>query len=88
MLAFVSLVLKAIQLYQGLIIAAALITWVPNLYYSSVGRFLRKLTDPFVSLFDWIPVIYNMKLNAIVALFVLDLVQRGIVTLVVQLRVR
>lgn len=88
MLAFMSLVLTAIQLYQGLIIAAALMTWIPSLYHSSVGRFLRKVTDPVLNLFDFIPVVYNVRLNAIAAIFFLDLVQRGMVALAIQFRVR
>lgn len=86
--AFIRLLLEGIQLYQGLIVAAVLTTWVPDLYHSKLGRFLRKLTDPFLNLFDVLPVVYQMKMNAIVAIFVLDLVKRGILTIAFQLQVR
>ncbi len=45
----------AVSLYTALCFARILITWFPRAQYSSLGRFLSALCDPYLNLFGRLP---------------------------------
>ncbi|MDR1606275.1 MAG: YggT family protein [Streptococcaceae bacterium] len=68
---------RLITFYQWILIIYALMSWVPNLQNSQVGRLLGQLARPFLSLFDRFPLQFaGLDFTIIVALLALDVIQR------------
>jgi YggT family protein len=72
------------QIYWWMIIIYVLMSWVPNVRSSFIGEILGKLVEPYLSIFRrFIPPIGGMlDISPIVALFVLNFVQIGLMTIV------
>lgn len=72
------------QIYWWMIIIYVLMSWIPNVRASFIGEFLGKLVEPYLSIFRrFIPPIGGMlDISPIVALFVLNFVQLGLITVV------
>ena len=89
MLQVVGLLLQGLRLYQGLIVVAALMTWLPGASSSALGQVIRRFTQPYLSLFDrLIPSMGGLSFSAVAGVFVLELAQRGLITLAMGLGVR
>lgn len=72
--------IRLISLYQWVLIFYALGSWFPNARNSRLYQWIVKLAQPYMSIFDQlIPSFGGISFNVIIALFVLQLVQRGIV---------
>jgi len=71
------------QIYSWILIIYILMSWVPNVRESQVGVILGKISEPYLSIFRrFIPPIGGMlDISPIVALFVLQFVQGGILYL-------
>jgi len=71
------------QIYSWILIIYILMSWVPNVRESQVGVILGKIAEPYLSIFRrFIPPIGGMlDISPIVALFVLQFVQGGILYL-------
>lgn len=74
------LVYYLFQIYFYMILVYVLMSWLPNVRESFIGELLGKLVEPYLSPFRrFIPPIMGMiDISPIVALFVLNLAQRGV----------
>ncbi|MEJ8304265.1 YggT family protein [Saccharibacillus sacchari] len=74
----------AFQIYSWILIIYILMSWVPNVRESQVGVILGKIAEPYLSIFRrFIPPIGGMlDISPIVAFFVLQFVQRGVLYLI------
>jgi YggT family protein len=50
-LAILNIIQIILQVYGYLLIAAAVMSWIPDLTETQIGRLLIRLTDPYLSLF-------------------------------------
>lgn len=64
----------------------ALLSWFPGGYQSAIGRFLRKICEPYLSLFDRLNLtIGPIDLTIAVAIIVLNLASQGLTTMLVNI---
>lgn len=47
----VYILLRVVDIYSFILIAYALLSWVPNLYHSGLGRLLSRLVQPILQPF-------------------------------------
>ncbi|MFB4326470.1 YggT family protein [Paenibacillus sp. cl141a] len=75
-----SIVGTLFQIYFYMILVYVLMSWLPNVRESFVGELLGKLVEPYLAPFRrFIPPIMGMiDISPIIALFVLQLAQRGV----------
>ncbi|RJX17123.1 MAG: YggT family protein [Ammonifex sp.] len=67
----------AFWVYGALIIIRVVLSWVRHNPYQPALRFVYEVTDPYLNFFRrFIPPVGMIDLSPIVALFVLDLLQR------------
>ncbi len=80
------LILNVINVFKYILIARILLTWLPSInWYNQPFRFLRDVTDPVMAPFSrLIPPIGGLDLSPMLLFFALDLVQRGLVEMVVR----
>ncbi|MCZ8518789.1 MULTISPECIES: YggT family protein [Paenibacillus] len=73
-----------IQIYQYLLIAYVLLSWLPNARESFIGEFLGKLCEPYLGIFRrFIPPLGGMiDISPIVALIALQFVGQGIIAII------
>lgn len=66
-------------IYQFMIFAYILMSWIPSIQQSVVGEFLGKLVEPYLSIFRrFIPPIGMIDISPIVALFALRYICQGL----------
>lgn len=76
------LLIQAISIYQVILLAYAVMSWLPNARGSELWNIASKLTRPYLDIFDrFIPVIGGISFNVMIAIFVLQLVRNGIFTI-------
>jgi YggT family protein len=76
-----TIVYAAFQVYRYILIAYILMSWVPALQESAVGRFLEKVSEPYLGFFrKFIPPIGMIDISPIVGLFVLIFIEQGVYT--------
>lgn len=64
----------------------ALLSWFPGGYQSAIGRFLSKICEPYLSLFDRLNLtIGPIDLTIAVAIIVLNLASQGLTTILVNI---
>lgn len=69
------------QIYEYILIARILMSWVPDMERTSFGQFLYKITEPYLSIFRrFIPPFGMIDFSPIVALIALYLIQVGLNT--------
>jgi len=79
-LRFVSL---AFDIYSLMLIAYILMSWVPAAQNSSIGRLLANVCEPYLGIFRrFIPPIGMIDISPIVAIFVLNFIQRGVIIVI------
>ncbi len=62
----------AVSLYSTLCFFRIILTWIPSLNYSAVGKFLSSICDPYLNLFSRLPLRIGMiDFTAMVAIGVL-----------------
>ncbi|MGM1046510.1 YggT family protein [Paenibacillus uliginis N3/975] len=68
------------QIYFYMILVYVLMSWLPNVRESFIGELLGKFVEPYLAPFRrFIPPIMGMiDISPIIALFVLQLAQRGV----------
>lgn len=67
------------NIYYFCLIGYILMSWVPALQSSSIGRFLEKVCEPYLGFFRrFIPPIGMIDLSPIVGLIVLNLIESGL----------
>ncbi|MFC0361782.1 YggT family protein [Enterococcus canintestini] len=76
----------AVYFYSVLLMIYALLSWFPGGYQSAIGRFLRKICEPYLSLFDRLNLtIGPIDLTIAVAIIVLNLASQGLTTILVNI---
>ena len=74
----------AFTAYETLILIWAIMSWFPDARYSDLGRWVGRLVEPYVELFDrFIPPIGSVSLSAFAALAVLHLVRNFLLRLLI-----
>lgn len=85
----ITIIARGFQIYQWILIIFALLTWLPGASESAFGQLINRLARPYLDIFDRvIPPLGPISFNVIIALFVLNLIQRGVIWLLVQLVAR
>ncbi|MFV0559639.1 MAG: YggT family protein [Enterococcus sp.] len=73
-------------MYTVLLVIYALLSWFPGGYQSSFGRFLSKICEPYLSLFDRLNLrIGPIDLTIMVAVIVLNLASQAIITILLSI---
>ncbi|MDN5810114.1 MAG: YggT family protein, partial [Tetragenococcus koreensis] len=72
--------------YTILLIIYALLSWFPGGYDSAIGRFLRKICEPYLSLFDHLnlslgPVNFNIAFAIIVLQLAVQALSRIVIAI-------
>ncbi|MGX7129421.1 YggT family protein [Enterococcus wangshanyuanii] len=76
---FIYLLYKAVQIYSGLLIIYALLSWFPGAYESTFGRLIARICEPYLSLFDRLNLRIGMiGFNVMIAIIVLNLAAGGL----------
>ncbi|WP_317941728.1 YggT family protein [Sporosarcina saromensis] len=72
--------MNVIDIYSILLIIYILMSWVPSTRETTFGRFLGKITEPYLGFFrKFIPPIGMIDISPIVAIFVLNyLIRAGV----------
>lgn len=66
-------------IYRYMLIGYILMSWIPALQESAIGRFLEKACEPYLGFFrKFIPPIGMIDISPIVGLFVLYFIERGV----------
>lgn len=77
-------IMSTITVYQGVLVVYALMSWFPKARESALGDLVNRLARPYISFFDrFIPPIGGISFNVIIALFVLQLLERLIIRLLI-----
>jgi YggT family protein len=72
----------AFTVYQYMVIAYVLMSWVPQMRETAIGQLLERLVEPYLAPFRrFIPTLGFIDISPIVALFALYFAQIGLVTL-------
>jgi YggT family protein len=76
--------ISVLNIYKLILVARILLTWLPNInWYNQPFKFLRDVTDPVMAPFSrLVPAIGGIDFSPILLFFVLDLLQRGLVSMV------
>lgn len=73
---FLSLLILIINLYTWVLVIYALMSWIPQISSSVFGRFIRRIVEPYLHLFDGIPTrigIFDFKVFlGIIALILIE----------------
>ncbi|MCM3357023.1 MULTISPECIES: YggT family protein [unclassified Psychrobacillus] len=76
------LLAQLVQIYSFALIIYIFMSWVPNVKESTVGQFLGRICEPYLEPFrKIIPPIGMIDISPIVAIFVLNIAMRGIISL-------
>jgi len=72
-----------LNIYKYVLFARILLTWLPNInWYNQPFSFLRNVTDPVMEPFRRIiPPIGGLDISPILLFFLLDLLQRGLLSM-------
>jgi YggT family protein len=72
----------AFTVYQYMVIAYVLMSWVPQMRYTGIGQLLERLVEPYLAPFRrFIPPLGPIDISPIVALFALYFARYGLLTL-------
>ncbi|MFJ7738477.1 YggT family protein [Lysinibacillus sp. NPDC097287] len=79
MVEIMNLIAIAFYVYSLMLIAYILMSWVPAAQNSAVGRMLEKVCEPYLGIFrKFIPPIGMIDISPIVAIFLLNYIQKGL----------
>ena len=82
-LTVIDLVMTVFTVYQFMIFAYILMSWIPSLQASWFGEMLGKLVEPYLSIFrKFIPPIGMIDISPIVALFALRFIMNGVLVVI------
>ncbi|MGX7303411.1 YggT family protein [Enterococcus columbae] len=81
-----SLFSDAVYLYTTLLVIYALLSWFPGAYDSAFGRFLSKICEPYLSIFDRVKLHFGpVDFTILFAVIVLQLASQTIIRIVLFL---
>ncbi len=70
---------KFLEYYLYILFARLLLTWFPNInWMQQIVGFLSPITDPYLSLFRFVPPIGPIDLSPIIAIFALQFAMQGL----------
>lgn len=73
-------ILRLLDVYSVILIIYALMSWVPTLYGTWFGRIIVKVSRPYLSLFENLPLqFWGLDFSIVIAFIVLKFIQRFIV---------
>jgi len=76
----------AFSIYYFCLIGYILMSWIPALQDSAVGRFLETVCEPYLGIFrKFIPPIGMIDISPIIAIFVLRFLQQGVYIVVANI---
>ncbi|MFJ8066191.1 YggT family protein [Psychrobacillus sp. NPDC096426] len=79
MILFLSLLSQAVTIYTYALIVYILMSWVPSIQQSTIGVFLGRICEPYLSIFrKIIPPLGMIDISPIVAIFTLQLAMNGV----------
>jgi YggT family protein len=70
-----------INAYIMVIVVWCLLSWFPNARSTRLGEIVNRLVEPYMRWFDFIPPLGGVSFSPVVAIFVLYLVQDGLIFL-------
>ncbi|WP_082332655.1 YggT family protein [Lysinibacillus contaminans] len=86
MIQIINLIAIAFNVYSFMLIAYILMSWVPAAQNSSIGRMLEKMCEPYLGIFrKIIPPIGMIDISPIVAIFLLNFIQRGLFIVIAKI---
>jgi YggT family protein len=75
----------AFTVYQYMIIAYVLMSWVPQMRYTGIGQLLERLVEPYLAPFRrFIPTLGFIDISPIVALFALYFARYGLISILTK----
>lgn len=75
-LSYISL---AFTVYSYMLVGYVLMSWVPAVQDSAIGRFLKTVCEPYLGIFrKFIPPIGMLDISPIVAIFLLNFIKNGL----------
>ena len=79
MIQLINFINTAFYVYSLMLVAYILMSWVPAAQNSGIGRMLEKVCEPYLGIFrKFIPPIGMIDISPIVAIFLLNYIQRGL----------
>mgnify|MGYP003484236140 CR=1 FL=1 len=77
-----NIIIQVFMIYRFMLIGYILLSWIPAAQDSAVGRFLTTVCEPYLGIFRrFIPPVGMIDISPIVAIFVLNIAMRGIISL-------
>lgn len=77
-------VMWAFQIYTILLVIYILMSWVPSMRETKFGQFLAVIVEPYLGFFrKFIPPLGMIDISPIVALFALNLIRKGILSILI-----
>lgn len=74
-----NLISRAAYFYSMILVVYALLSWFPGGYQSSFGRILAKICEPYISLFDRLPLRFGpMDFTVLASIVILNLAVQGL----------
>ena len=74
-----NLISRAAYFYSMILVVYALLSWFPGGYQSSLGRILAKICEPYISLFDRLPLRFGtMDFTILASIVILNLAVQGL----------
>ena len=81
-LTIINWLLRLLDVYSIILVIYALMSWIPTLYGTWFGRIIVKVSRPYLSLFENLPLqFWGLDFSIVIAFIVLKFIQRFIVIL-------
>ena len=79
-LTIINWLLRLLDVYSIILVIYALMSWIPTLYGTWFGRITVKVSRPYLSLFENLPLqFWGLDFSIVIAFIVLKFIQRFIV---------
>lgn len=79
-LTIINWLLRLLDVYSIILVIYALMSWIPTLYGTWFGRIIIKVSRPYLSLFENLPLqFWGLDFSIVIAFIVLKFIQRFIV---------
>ncbi|WEA54835.1 YggT family protein [Lactococcus lactis] len=79
-LTIINWLLRLLDVYSIILVIYALMSWIPTLYGTWFGRIIVKVSRPYLSLFQNLPLqFWGLDFSIVIAFIVLKFIQRFIV---------
>ena len=76
-LTIINWLLRLLDVYSIILVIYALMSWIPTLYGTWFGRIIVKVSRPYLSLFENLPLqFWGLDFSIVIAFIVLKFIQR------------